>query len=265
MASQTSHGATIKVSSSIDAACEQSMDCLVQQLCIDLSFVSIYGTSFCQSQQQCSVSDGCSQTSATECVLNGGDPGVTSTDLCTNSASEGELDSFLSSGDMSSSSSIVGASFKSLADLVIGAGYYREGTQLQQAINYYGCVVPWSWQLADEETKSHACLCNLECQNGGILDSDTCACACQGDAAHGWTGQDCSDTYGKCQCGPGSQPNGADECCMVGNVCGSKHESPECGDTDVCCNKDQYATCCPFGYSCDPQGTSVECVANSYV
>lgn len=275
-ATKTSHGAQIKSLTSIETSCETSMDCLIQQTCRSLSFVAIYGDTFCHDEDKCDISEGCEETMSLECTVNGGDPSISSSNLCSDSATEEELNAFLSSGDLDSSSSVVSIQFSSLADLVSGAGYYDQFYQVSQAIDYAGCVSPWEWKEVNTSSSprfssipapsfpsKHSCQCNLECQNGGLLDVETCTCQCPGDAAHGWKGVDCTETYGKCQCAPGSQPNGADQCCVDGNICGSQHENPECGNTEVCCNKDQYATCCPFGYSCDPQSMSVECVANN--
>lgn len=263
-AAQANNGAQIKVLSSVDVACEESMDCLVQDVCFDLSFVSIYGKSICHDEDQCKTSDGCTETLSTQCVLNGGDPAISASTLCTNDATEEELDNFLKSGDLNSESSTVSAVFKSLADLAAGAGYYKESLQLGNAIDYVGCKQPWVW-LQDGDSNSHSCQCNLQCQNGGKLDTNTCTCSCVGDSAHGWTGQDCTETYGKCQCAAGSRPDGEDDCCVNGNICGSAHDNPTCGDTELCCNKAQYAVCCPFGSSCDASSTMyANCVTGRY-
>lgn len=259
---QTSHGARIKTLTSIEKACEASMDCLLQQTCLSVSFVGIY-SEYCVSQDQCGVSEGCETTMSIECAVNGGDPSATTTNLCSSDATEEQLDSFLQSGDMSSSTSAIDIQFSSLADLVAGAGFYDQYKQLSQAIGYVGCHSPWKWKPDGAFSNTHSCQCDLSCANGGTLDEVSCTCLCPGDEAHGWTGMDCTETYGKCQCAPGSMNNGADQCCVVGNICGSNHESPECTDTEVCCNKDQYAKCCPFGYSCNPSGTEVQCIANS--
>jgi hypothetical protein len=260
---QTSHGARIKTLTSIEASCEASMDCLLQQTCLTISFVAIY-SQYCVSQEECKVSEGCEETMSIECAINGGDSSMTPTNLCSANATEEELDAFLQSGDLTSSSSVIDIQFSSLADLIAGAGYYDQFKQVSQAISYAGCHSPWLWKpVSTDPADGHSCQCDLSCANGGTLDAASCTCSCVGDEAHGWSGVDCTQTYGKCQCAPGSMNNGADQCCVVGNVCGSNHASPQCTDTDVCCNKDQYATCCPFGYSCDPSGTEVKCMANS--
>lgn len=193
---QSLHGAQIKVLTSVEASCETSMDCLVQETCLSLAFVDLFGSSLCKSQGSCKVSDGCTSTLNIGCTVNGGDPMYSSANLCTDKATSEELNTFLSSGNMNSSTSVIGITFQSLADLVSGAGFYAEYSQVSQAIAYSGCNYPFSWQIVEDKGQgkgskpfpSHACQCALTCQNNGILDPNTCSCNCSGDKAHGWKG-----------------------------------------------------------------------------
>jgi len=95
--------------------------------------------------------------------------------------------------------------------------------------------------------------CLLECQNGGSLDADSCTCACLGDENHGWTGDDCSETYGKCARGEGSSrtPSAKGRACNGDNWCGGIERSETCADTEVCCNRDEGGLCCPSGSTCN--------------
>merc|ERR1711874_456603 len=80
-----------------------------------------------------------------------------------------------------------------------------------------------------------------------------CSCKCPGNDDHGYTGQDCSETYGKCVRGAGSSetPTAWGRACVNGNHCGGIEWSETCGNAEVCCNRDEGGICCPFGSSCD--------------
>merc|ERR1740121_2264790 len=95
------------------------------------------------------------------------------------------------------------------------------------------------------------CQCARKCENGGVLDVDSCTCKCPGDHRHGWMGPDCREEYGSCQAGDGSTNKEAARQCVVKNKCDTFQSKAQCGSTEVCCAAHYGTTCCPFGSSCD--------------
>eukprot|EP00933_Yihiella_yeosuensis_P022312 TRINITY_DN1755_c0_g1_i1.p2 TRINITY_DN1755_c0_g1~~TRINITY_DN1755_c0_g1_i1.p2 ORF type:complete len:278 (+),score=45.37 TRINITY_DN1755_c0_g1_i1:1078-1911(+) len=103
------------------------------------------------------------------------------------------------------------------------------------------------------------CRCIRKCENGGVLDMNTCTCKCRGNALHGWTGPECKETYGRCQAGPGSKSAYVARTCAVHNRCDSLYTKHLCSPTDVCCATDFGTTCCPYGSQCYCEWNKCSC------
>lgn len=256
---QSQSGAAIKTVVSADVSCQFSSDCLLHRACLNLGFLGIASISLCSNKTQCDISSACESTIQQSCILTGGDTNFTAAQLCNNNSdTPALLQSFLNSGDPTSPSSVVQLELITLADLLGQHAPVPLATVhvLQKAVEYYGCSPPMAWML-DSASAEFSCQCNIQCLNGGVKNPDSCTCSCRGDRAHGWQGETCSETYGNCQPGPGSNDNA---CPGDTNVCASHSESPTCLNTDVCCNRDTHAACCPFGSGCHCTGGHCDCV-----
>jgi hypothetical protein len=256
---QSGNGAAIKTTESADVSCQFSSDCLLHRACLNLGFLGIADISLCSNKTQCDISSGCESTISQSCVIDGGDNNFTADQLCNNNTGTPELlQSFLNSGDPTSPSTVVQVGLIKLWELLAHVPTVPLATLhvLQKAVEYDGCSPPMAWML-NSASAEFSCQCNITCLNGGVKDPDSCTCSCRGDRAHGWKGETCSDTYGTCQPGPGSN----DKACPGDtDYCNSRRESPKCLDTDVCCNRDEHAACCPFGSSCHCTGGRCDCV-----
>merc|ERR1712060_983979 len=67
--------------------------------------------------------------------------------------------------------------------------------------------------------------------------------------------------WSMCQMGANSAYEDQARKCPVDNTCATPLWSAVCHSTEVCCLTPIAGTCCPFGYSCDCDADSCECVA----
>lgn len=250
IAVKSSHGALIQAASSVDKSCKMSSSCRNFEACLKLGFMEYVDLKMCGKQDECMKSKSCAETFRTECAAVGGNHAFASA-VCGKEVSEQEINRFLESGDVDSASSTIGLTLKPLYEILMQMGFWRQGLQVQKATEYHSCSPPLG--IWTPSGKSHECKCDLKCQNGGKLDPTSCSCTCPGDDNHGFTGGDCSATYGKCVRGIGSSgtPSARGRACVEGNYCAGIERSNHCANTDVCCNRDEGGLCCPFGSSCE--------------
>lgn len=249
IAVKSSHGALVQSASSMDKSCKMSSACRKAESCLKLGYLEFVDASMCAKQDGCQKTDACSETLKAECAAVGGDPDLAGV-VCGKEVTEAQLNEFLDSGDLGAASSTIGLALKPLHEVLIQMGFWRQGLQVKHATQYHSCKAPLgAWNSSGT---SHACQCALQCKNGGVLDKNSCSCSCPGDDNHGFTGGDCSENYGKCVRGSGASgtPTARGRACVEGNFCGGVERSDHCGNTDVCCNRDEGGVCCPFGSSC---------------
>lgn len=249
VAVKSSHGAMLQGTASADSACKMSSACRNFEGCLKMSFLKAVDFKLCAEMEDCKKSESCESTFQTACVAVGGDANFSATQLC-NEDNVDVINQFLSGGDMTKTSSTIGMTFRSVGEILMHMGFWQAGLQVMKADEYYSCSAPqgaWTPRGAD-----HECKCVLECQNGGLLDSNSCTCTCPADDDHGFTGGDCSMDFGKCVRGVGSSgtPTARGRACVEGNICGGIEETQLCKNTEVCCNRDEAGLCCPFGSTC---------------
>jgi hypothetical protein len=253
IAVKSSHGAMLQGTASAEVSCKMSSACRNFEGCLKMSFVELIESSLCANSTDCKRSESCESTFQTACVAVGGDRSLTAPQLC-NSANAAQLDRFLSGGDMASSSSKIGLTFRPVGEILMQMGFWQQGLHVMKADEFYTCdSLLGTWTPTSTVTGSdHECKCTLQCQNGGTLDRNSCTCTCRGNDDHGWTGGDCSRDYGKCVRGAGSSgtPSARGRACVEGNICGGLERTDTCENTEVCCNRDEGGLCCPWGSSC---------------
>eukprot|EP00927_Polykrikos_kofoidii_P062909 TRINITY_DN5770_c0_g1_i4.p1 TRINITY_DN5770_c0_g1~~TRINITY_DN5770_c0_g1_i4.p1 ORF type:complete len:514 (-),score=81.10 TRINITY_DN5770_c0_g1_i4:99-1547(-) len=248
---KSSHGGLIQSTSSMDKSCKSSSSLRTAAACGNFSFMEYISAGLCAHSSDDKNSSGCQSTLKTVCTAVGGDD-HTSSRVCSNDTTADEINSFLESGDVNSSSSIISLELRPMDEVLIQMGYFDAALQVGKAIEYYSCKYPLGAWVSDGNG-GNFCKCALECKNGGTLDTHSCSCSCPGDDDHGFTGMDCSKTYGKCVRGVGASgtPTAKMRACVDGNTCGGIEHSEKCGNSDVCCNRDEAGLCCPFGSICN--------------
>merc|ERR1719246_230895 len=249
IALKSSHGAMIQGTASADASCKMSSSCRNFEGCLKMGFLKYVDFKLCAESEDCKRSESCESTFQTACAAIGGDTSLNAPTLC-NSDNEADIDRFLSGGNMSSSDSKIGLTFRSIGEILIQMGFWQVGLHVMKADEFYTCDAPQgAWLPTGDD---HECKCVLECKNGGSLDPNSCTCTCRGNDDHGFTGGDCSGDFGKCVRGVGSSgtPTARGRACVEGNICGGIERSDHCGNTDVCCNRDEGGLCCPWGNTC---------------
>jgi hypothetical protein len=202
---------------------------------------------------------------STRCSTIGGDPAALSPCISQRTTQseaemvEARLRDFWTPQDLTTGHSVFSLYLQEVTKILSQMGYYDYSHAVKKAVEYHMCKTPtFKWA---PEGSEHVCTCNLECKNGGTLDVDSCACQCPGDNYHGWTGADCSEPWGMCQMGANSAYEDQARKCPVDNTCATPLWSAVCHSTEVCCLTPIAGTCCPFGYSCDCDADSCECVA----
>jgi len=194
---------------------------------------------------------------STRCATVGGDPAALSP--CINQRStqsnaqavEAKLQDFWTPSDLSTGQSAFSLYLKEVTDILGNMGHHNHSRAMRKAVEYHMCQAPhFSWAALDDGAE-HACTCSLECKNGGTLDVSKCECSCPSDNYHGWTGADCSESWGSCQMGANSGNKDPARRCPVDNTCASPLWSAACHSTEVCCLTHFAGKCCPFGYSCN--------------
>lgn len=248
IAVKSEHGGMIQATVSNDAGCKMSDACRESSGGLKLSFMNYVNASIEGNTTNCKNSDSCSSKIKTACAAVGGDAS-SSVDLCGNDVSDGQINYFLDGADVDRASSIIHLELRPISEVLMQMGFWEEGLLVETATEFYTCTGKFHvWDQA-----SLSCKCNLECQNGGTLDESECMCTCPGDEDHGFAGVDCSETYGKCVRGAGSSETwtAQGKACVEGNLCGGVERSATCGDTEVCCNRDEGGICCPLGSTCD--------------
>lgn len=252
IAVKSSHGALLQGTASADRSCKMSSACRNSEGCLKMSFLEYVDLSLCANISECKNTESCRSTFQTSCVAVGGDPSFTAPQLC-NSDNTEEIDQFLRGGDLTDSSSRISLTFRPVYEILMQMGFWQQGLVVMKADDYYTCHSPQRAWLPAGAANDHECQCVLECQNGGSLDPSACTCTCRADDDHGWTGGDCSEDFGKCVRGVGSSgtPTARGRACVEGNVCAGIERSDVCGNTDVCCNRDEGGLCCPWGSTCN--------------
>jgi len=243
------HGALIQSLASIDTSCHLTSDCLQQQVCLDFSYQSYADAHMCENSSECPMNKGCSSLYESTCVVSGGDPAAAANNLCSNTTTAADMNHFLASGDMTSPSSVFGWTFKSISEVMDHMGMAHESQTLEKAVEFHGCKPP-SYTWGKDSQGGYSCSCTLKCNNGGVLDKESCLCKCPGDEYHGWNGPTCDETYGACQMGLNSGNPASARKCAIDGTCKSNYWGATCKDTDVCCLTDFHGTCCPFGSKC---------------
>lgn len=206
---------------------------------------------------------------STRCSTIGGDPAapspcISQSDTESNAeVVEGRLQEFWTPQDLTTGHSVFSLYLKDMSGVFGHMGYQNYSSAMKKAVEYHMCKPPnFKWLVVGQE---HTCKCDLDCKNGGVLDVEKCVCQCPSDDYHGWTGSDCSDPWGSCQMGVNSGNKAAARQCPVDNVCASPLWSATCHSTEVCCLTPISGKCCPFGYSCDCDADSCECVAPAQI
>lgn len=252
VAVKSSHGSMLQATSSTASTCRWSSACRKLAAKARLGFLQYADVSMGGNSSECQQSSACEEATETACAAVGGDP-LTSTGLCDKEVTEEQINSFLESGDMQAGSTTIGLKLRPMAEVVMQMGFWEQGLELEKAMEFYACAPPLFEWRQNEDGTGHSCQCRLQCQNGGVLDPHSCSCTCPGNDNHGSTGSDCSKTYGKCVRGVGASDTSTarGRACVEGNTCGGIERSDHCGNTDVCCNRDEGGICCPFGSTCD--------------
>jgi len=252
------HGAKIRSLTSVALQTETSSNCLKQSACAGLSYL-VDSANLCENCNKCKMHEGAESTLHTSCVIVGGDVNSFAADsICSKDAKQEDVAKFLKSGDMTAGSSVIRYTLKPIADIMRFIGNPAAAHALEKAVEYHACKVPrFSW--TSDGNGQFGCKCVLSCENGATLDTDSCTCACRGDAAHGWRGQTCHDTYGTCQPGRGSGNPGSVGQCSKDNTCSSWTDHNYCQATDMCCLTDFGGSCCPFGSDCNCDSFSCSC------
>jgi len=265
IAVESSHGAKIQALTSMDSRHESAKDCTSSSICSSFGFILAESSNDCQiSSNTTSCDDSSSlKSSLTEkCVAVGGKPSEQFS-VSGAKASAQEIEKWVSGANVDTDSSAINYDLIPISELLNGAdlAYQPVADTLQKAVEYANCLVGQKPPL--QEWIDGKCQCVRECENGGTLNPSSCTCECRGDVQHGWVGVTCSETYGKCQPGPGTgNPSAADRC-PLNNRCSPDWGQKTCEDTDVCCATDFGAKCCPFGNTCDCGAGSCDCVAPS--
>lgn len=241
------HGAQIQTLASIDSSCHSSSDCLKASMCAKGSYMTAVDAGVCDSTESCDLSEGCKDAYSKSCVVSGGEASE-NINLCDGDKPDA-VKQFLQSGEMQSGSSVISYTFKPASEILHAMGFGDASWSLRKATEFNTCTSPRVW-VEVEDGESY-CQCQLECQNGGMLDEETCTCKCIGDDLHGFSGMDCSGSYGKCQPGAGSGNWGDAIKCSEQNRCGSWWDSSACGNTEMCCLSWNSGSCCPFGSVCN--------------
>lgn len=264
---RTHNGAAIKTFTYSNIAGSSQAQCAYQKVCLTLKAQGTLPVS--GSANLCEKTEGCSNGTnydakwGSNCVGVGGDPKL-SPGVCDSSTPASDRDTFLSSGDLDSSTSVIAMNFMPLNELLSRFGYSENVVNtMEQAIDYHLCKAKfetglWEWDTNGED--GGHCQCTRVCENGGTIDEETCTCTCQGDDLHGWMGDTCTETYGYCQPGAGTGNRVAAEKCTTTNECASANTHHACAPTDMCCLTDFGGVCCPFEYSCNCGVGNCKCV-----
>lgn len=243
------HGAEIKVLTSSERQCQIDSKCLQHTTCAGLSFVGVADVNACPNGTHCDTQDSCQDMTTMNCVLTGGDKTTVATNLCSRTASEDSIAAFLNSGDLTQGSSAYRYQFQQISEVLLFMGYSEASAMLEKATEYHSCVAP-RLQWVQDANGAYGCTCALRCENGAVLDTDSCTCKCQGDAFHGFKGSTCAAVYGHCQPGPGNGNAPAGDECRRSNHCKSWYDDKVCSADQVCCMSDVNGKCCPYGSSC---------------
>lgn len=277
----SSHGALVQALAVVDTSSESSQACLESGLCQRFGWLApatsnltesnltraLAGSELCSnSSARCDSRTGATLSEMSErstCVALGGDP-LLQGKICRKTVAGDTLDDWLQGGDISSGSSAFRYSFMPLADLLrkVDSEAYSEAAQtIEKAIEFSTCKTSedpprWAWSES-------GCTCARVCENGGALDEATCTCSCRGSAEHGWTGPICTETYGSCQPGNGTQRESSARECSRQNRCDSWFSGSACKATDVCCATVFGTRCCSFGSICDCSTMGCQCILSS--
>merc|ERR1712232_707424 len=256
------HGALIQSLASLDTSCHLASDSLQQQVCLDFNYQSFADASMCENSSRYAMTKGCRSLYKSTCVVGGGDSTAAASGLCSNATTSADMNRFLASGDMMSPSSIFGWTFKDISEILDRMGMAREAKTLAKAVEFHGCKPP-SLSWGKNPQGDYSCSCALKCNNGGVLDAESCTCKCPGDQWHGWHGSTCDESYGACQMGLNSGNPESARTCAIDNTCKSNYWGATCKVTDVCCLTDFHGTCCPFGSTCKCSVGNCSCLDRS--
>lgn len=264
----STHGAMIRATSWFDNSCRLSESCLDTASCTRFGLGSI-NNEWCRAGANCTNSSACRTNTREQCRARGGDPSVAAS-MCDAGATPELVQQFLTAtdGNMDSQDSVMAVHLTPLHAVLqwMGVGF-DQAYQVRKATEFHFCTAPWAWVL--QENGEFGCSCARRCQNGGTLDPRTCTCACQGNDNHGWTGAECTATYGQCQSGVGSWTAGGawrwncrerSDGRYPQNYCGGHEWVQLCQPTEVCCNRAEGGVCCPFGSTCNCRRRRCQCV-----
>jgi hypothetical protein len=252
VAVKSSHGAMLQATSSTNSHCKWSSSCRTLAARARVGFLNHVDLEATFNSSGCTSSLPCEESTEVECTAVGGDP-ATSRGLCGAQVGEDQIIDFLASGDVQSASTTIGLKLRPMYEVVGQMGFWDQALQIEKATQFYSCKSPFGEWLQHKDGDPFSCQCTLQCKNGGRLNREDCSCDCPGDDVHGFTGEDCSETYGKCVRGSGSSdtPTAFRRACQEDNMCGGIEVSEYCRNTEVCCNRDEGGTCCPLGSTCD--------------
>jgi len=263
---RTDNGAMMKRFASIEASGESQAECLFAEMCVTLKAMGFSAAS-CDNQKSCSVAKQFDSMYHHVCSALGGGEGFIATSLCQPTSSVADRWKFLNSGDLDDARSVIQMYFTPLDEVARWYDYDEQKVNtLKKAIEYHQCVDSpvWAW---DTSSGTGQCKCIRRCENGGVLDPNTCTCKCRSDLHHGWTGSDCTETFGTCQPGLGTgNPRAAGKCIYQNGYCSSADAGVTrtmCQATDVCCLTDFKGRCCPFGSRCSCGSNDCQCVFNN--
>jgi len=265
IAVESSHGAKIQALTSMDARAESAKDCTSFSLCSNFGFVSANlncNSDNSKGKGNCDKSSSLKSSLTDKCVAVGGKPSGQFS-VSGAKASAADIENWVSGADLDTDSSAINYDLMPISELLTNAdlAYQPVADTLQKAIEYANCLV--GQQPPVQEWKDGKCQCVRECEGGGTLNPSSCTCECRGNVKHGWAGATCSETYGKCQPGPGTGNPSASDRCPLNNRCSPDWGQKTCEDTDLCCATDFGAKCCPFGSTCDCGAGSCDCITPS--
>lgn len=263
---KSSHGSKIHALSSIDSRTKSAKDCSSYSLCsrfgFDKTAIESVAGNFCQKSSSCMTSGMFRESMTAQCVAVGGEPTLQGR-LCDADTSAEDVAAWSTGGSLDSDSSAIGYDLLPISTFLLNTDlkYQAAADALEKAVEYANCLV--GQQPPVQEWIDEKCQCVRKCENGGKINPLSCTCECRGDIFHGWAGASCTETYGKCQAGAGSNNNGWTYHCPMANLCSSSFSQESCRNTDVCCTTHWGSWCCPFGSTCDCGSFSCSCVASN--
>lgn len=251
------HGAQIKILSTMASQCQESMEALKTSVCGSFSWLEHMDESFCSNTTRTDTSKVCSTQRTSQCVLTGGDPTKSATNLCTSSGSAdavAAMKSFLGSQVEHNGESAIRYEFAPISEILHFMGFYNQAKIMERATRKHECT-----GLQHRWTGTR-CECALDCGVGGTLIPESCACKCKGDAMHGYRGPRCETMYGTCQPGKGTHNEKAANECKVNNVCKNWFHEYHCKAAENCCLTNGGGRCCPVDSACDCSGSGCSCI-----